>query len=88
MINFNFAIKLPSCNWRTLWIKIGKTPFPNKYWEFALYRSSDIISLEVSLTTKTDHAGLTFGCGIFGYTVQFIIYDDRHWDDQNNRWDD
>ena len=87
MINFNFFIGPSSYISKTLWDKCGKTPIPNKYWEFNIYRCPVLISLEFSLRVRTDHAGITFALGILGHTVEFMIYDNRHWDDENNCWE-
>lgn len=88
MINFDFCIRFPKVQWKTLWKKSGKTPFPNKYWEFNIYRSSDIIVFEIVLKYKTDHAGFKTEFGILGYTIEFEFYDNRHWDDKNNCWEE
>lgn len=88
MINFNFFIGLPSYISKTLLSKSGKSPFPNKYWEINVYRYPVLGSLELSLKNKTDHAGFSFGFGILGYAIEFMIYDNRHWDDKNNCWDE
>jgi hypothetical protein len=88
MIDFIFSIRTPKIRWKTLWNKSGKTPFPNKYWEFNIYRCPVLISLEFSLKFRTDHAGITLGFGILGHTVEFMIYDNRHWDSLGNCWDE
>lgn len=88
MINFNFFVGLPSFVSKTLWEKYGTTPIPNKYWEFNIYRYPVLISLEFSLKFRTDHAGITLGFGILGHTVEFMIYDNRHWDNKNNCWEE
>jgi hypothetical protein len=84
MINFNFKIELPIDRWETIWSTTGKTPFPHKYWDFDFFRSADIVSFEFSWKTRTDHAGVNVGVGLFGYSVDFRFYDSRHWDDENN----
>lgn len=88
MIILNFSIALPSYISKTLYDKSGKTPFPNKYWEFNLYRCPILISLEFSLRFKTDHAGITVSFGILGHMIEFMIYDNRHWDYENNCWEE
>jgi hypothetical protein len=37
---------------------------------------------------KTDHAGIEFGIGIFGYGVNFRIYDTRHWNSDTDTWEE
>ena len=86
MINFNFNIQLPIDRWGNIWSTTGKTPFPHKYWDFSFHRSPDIISFEFSWKTRTDHAGVNLWFGLFGYVVEFVFYDGRHYDNENNCW--
>ena len=60
--------------------------FKNKYWEIECYRSDIIAELECGFTVRTDHAGLTAGVGLFGYTVRAQVYDNRHWDHTLNAY--
>jgi hypothetical protein len=49
-------------------------------WEFNIYRTSILAGFDFSWTRKCDHAGLDLFLGLFGYTVEFHVYDTRHWD--------
>lgn len=87
MIDLNFRISNPwSTRFRNICIKSGPGFIKNKYWEFNIHKSSDIISVSVSITTKRDHSGVYLSAGLFGYNVEFNFYDTRHWDYKRNRW--
>lgn len=50
--------------------------------------SPDIFELHIEWTTKQDHAGFGFIFSIYKFIfVQAMIYDHRHWDYDNNRWE-
>jgi hypothetical protein len=84
MITLTFAIQLPNFqgwkdfknirNWH------GSTPFKNKYWEFELLKSGDIVLFDFTVRTRCDHPGATLGLGLFGYSINVTLYDKRHWD--------
>jgi len=58
-------------------------------WELEhTYYSALLFDFEMRWNHKTDHAGLEFGTGIFGYGVHFRIYDTRHWNHFDNCWED
>ena len=60
-----------------------------KAWELEhTYYSPLLFDFEMRWNHKTDHAGLEFGIGIFGYGVHFRIYDTRHWNDFDNCWEE
>ena len=86
MIYLNFEIQNPfSDRWNTIWFKNGLLA-KHKAWEFNGYRTHLLVDLDFKLNFKGDHAGLTFMFGLVGYTVEFSIYDTRHWDYENNCW--
>jgi hypothetical protein len=50
---------------------------------------SDIFELHIGWTTKQDHAGFRFIFSIYKFIfIQVMIYDHRHWDYDNNTWED
>jgi|LauGreDrversion4_2_1035121.scaffolds.fasta_scaffold3139805_1 hypothetical protein len=86
MINFNLNIDNPwSDRWNTVWYTSGLLP-KHKAWELNGYRTNLMINAELRLTVKGDHAGLHMMFGLFGYSVEFSIYDTRHWDWENDTW--
>lgn len=68
----------------------GSTPISHKYWEFEVMYSNwtNLFRFELSFSRKTDHAGVHFSIGLFGFELDFQIYDHRHWDYVNDRWED
>jgi hypothetical protein len=86
MINIGFSIRNPWRNIATwtstsLFYKHGNTPFKNKHWELQIDKEPrTLISFEVLLTHRSDHAGLSVALGLLGYWFSFSSYDSRHWD--------
>lgn len=86
MINIDFSFSNPCSNrWDSLFFKNGTLP-NHKAWEFNGYRTKTIISGEFRLTFKGDHAGVHLGFGLFGFNLEFCLYDTRHWNYEKNRF--
>lgn len=88
MINLQFNIRIPGrdrfriyCNWN------GLTPLPYKFWEVEVYRSSDVIDFEFSITARQSHSGIRLGLALLGFSVAAHIYDSRHWNYQKQCWE-
>jgi hypothetical protein len=65
--------------------KLGK----HSAWELEhTYYSHSLLDIEVRCTHRQDHAGFEFGFGIFGYCVNFRIYDTRHWNSDTDTWEE
>jgi hypothetical protein len=63
--------------------------YGHKYAEFEVILDNQMVSLfkfNVSLTQKCDHAGFNLTVCLLGLEAQFMIYDNRHWDYENNCW--
>jgi hypothetical protein len=58
----------------------GSTPFKNKYWEAELLKSGDIVLFDFTVRTRCDHAGVGLSLGLFNYSINVTLYDNRHWD--------
>ena len=82
MINFNFSIDNPwSTRWRTLFCRAGLLWSATKAWEFNGYATHQIVDLTFELRQgKIDHPGVFLMIGLFGYALEFNIYDTRHRD--------
>lgn len=85
MINFNFSIDNPwSTRWQTLFCKAGLLS-QHKAWEFNGYRTHQIIDLTFELKQgKIDHPGAFLMIGLFGYALEFNLYDTRHWNHKDH----
>ena len=71
--------------------KSGKFPIEHKYWEFQSTNalgSGPYFNFSISWTRKTDHAGFQVTFEILDFMVDFKIYDNRHWDWDNNCYED
>lgn len=83
MLNLDLALQWPlSSRFSNLKSWHGSTPFANKHWELEVLKTTDIVSVEfsVSLRGQADHAGIRFGLGLLGYNLGFSFYDSRHRD--------
>jgi hypothetical protein len=87
MIHFNFNIRNPySQSFKNIKCWSGNTLFKNKFWELEIYKSPDILVLGIQITHRESHAGIRGEVGIFGYTIGYNFYDNRHWDTETNTW--
>ena len=88
MILFSFNIRNPWSNtFKNLWCRSYATPFKNKFVELEVTQDCNLISLVFSYTVRQSHAGLTLEAGLFGYCLNFIFYDNRHWDHGRGEWE-
>lgn len=94
MINFNLQIANP-------WFK-PNDDFDNRdfYWndrkittnknleiQISRFRATDIIDIGLDLRWwGHDHAGPELDINVFGYMFNIKIYDNRHWNWDENRW--
>ena len=58
----------------------------NKTWELQFPKTNAILCVELKFTAKQDHAGLYTELNIFGRGFIFQIYDNRHWDNETQKW--
>lgn len=88
MINFYFVLSNPfSERFGVVYEKSGKTLIPHKFWEFNIHKSNSFLEVWFKFSIREDHAGLNFDFGLLGWGVNFVIYDSRHWDDENECWE-
>lgn len=88
MIDLRFEIKNPwtKNRFKNLGSISGRIT-KNKSWGLQhTFFDGTILDIEFRFTNKQDHAGLEIVLGILGYGIHFNIYDNRHWDYENNRW--
>lgn len=88
MINLQFNLRIPGSNrFKNIKCCHGRLPITrHKFWEIQIYKGSDIIDFFLRVTTKQSHAGIHAGFGLFGFNVEFQIYDSRHWNQETNSW--
>jgi hypothetical protein len=46
-----------------------------------------LIGFEFSYTRRQSHAGLTVELALLGYSLSFMIYDTRHWNQETGAWE-
>ena len=46
----------------------------------------NVFGHDIHFTRCEDHAGFRFELTLFGITAMFEIYDNRHWNDDEDRW--
>ena len=86
MINFEFRFSNPYINrWKVLFSS-SKIITRHKAIEANLYKTNDIISLAIRISSKGDHAGIQLTGGVLGYEGELHFYDTRHWDYEKNTW--
>lgn len=62
--------------------------YKHKFFEFQItYYSSLLLEAEFSWTFKQDHAGVNLILGILGFSLNFKLYDSRHWCYTTNSWE-
>lgn len=90
MITFQLEILNPLWDKRfaNLYCSAGSTFVPNKYWELEILKSNELIGFNFSITSRQDHAGLAVTVAVLGYSINFKLYDHRHWDYEINNWID
>jgi hypothetical protein len=88
-VDFKFAFSLP------FWNEVFKnlSCLHGKYakevgWELNTYLvgGDEFIKIETTLKTKCDHAGLNLQVALFGLSIEYSVYDIRHWNDDEDRW--
>ena len=61
----------------------------NKFWELQLEKWenwTNYFEFYLKFDRHCDHAGFRFYIEISGYSINFRIYDSRHWDYEKNDW--
>lgn len=87
MIYVNLNIDNPfSDRWSTIFNKNGLLP-KHKAWEFNGYRTNHLFNVGFKLNFKGDHAGLQIELGLLGRSLEFSVYDTRHWNYEKDSWE-
>ena len=72
------------------YVEFSKKLSTNKAFEFQVskFAPTDLINFCINLTFYgEDHAGFKFDIEVFGYFLSVQIYDTRHWDYENHKWE-
>lgn len=89
MISFSFDLINPWWNyrWDIIW-GAAKLLTKHKAIEFNVYRSVYILEISFFIKTMCDHAGMRIMLGLFSFNIELYLYDIRHWNNENNSWED
>jgi hypothetical protein len=87
IFSFRTQIGMPFGYFKNLGTLHGKL-FEHKAWELEhTYYGGSLLDIDITLSTKEDHSGFEFVFGVFGYGINFRIYDTRHWNFILERWE-
>ena len=87
MINTNFNLRLPFDRFIILFHREELIPYcKNKYYNFQINLTNEIIGFGFAWRFRTDHAGIDLDIALLGLNVIFQIYDNRHWDDEKGEY--
>lgn len=88
MLLINLNVNWPPWweRYRSLWFKSGQTWFRHKLWEIHAIEHWNLFRFEFQITSEQDHAGVNLELGLLGYEIHFTVYDDRHWDYEEDTW--
>lgn len=53
-------------------------------WEFNVYKNNVWIGWRLSLKTRMDHQGIELSFAFLKHEFEFLVYDGRHWDYDND----
>ena len=88
MIYLTAKINNPwSDRWASVFCLYGSLS-KNKAWEIQLMKTSDIVFGQLEFSTRKDHAGLHIELGVLGFNLAGQIYDTRHWDYTQSKWEE
>ena len=87
MINFILEVVNPfSKRFSGLFNKHGRIG-SIKSWELNGYRTNTVFLVSSTFSIRGDHAGFKLHLGLLSFELEFRIYDIRHWDWKNHRWE-
>ena len=88
MIYLSLSLSNPFSNrYSVVYDKTGKTWNPHKFWDLSICKRSSIIGFTFDFTTRQDHAGFSLEIELFGWSIEYRFYDNRHWDYKNGCWE-
>ena len=80
-------ISLPFDHFKNLGSVSGKL-FSTHGWELEhTYYSGSLFDIDIRWGIREDHAGIEICVGLFGYGINFRIYDTRHWNYEKKAWE-
>jgi hypothetical protein len=89
MINLKLSIEYPftRSSFNHIFNRSWNTFIKNKHFEIEVLQDCEhLLNFDFNWTTRCDHAGVRLELSLFGYTLMFYFYDNRHWDYKTNNW--
>lgn len=86
LFNFDFNIQIPFRSVKPILFRYGKISSTETGWEFVFSETPDLVRVHFLWTLMKDHAGFEINLALFGYGIEFNIYDSRHYDYENHCW--
>ena len=80
------AVFNPYWTIRVIPIDIGDSFYVSHYFKSSL-NLFGLLEYDISWTKEMDHAGLHTSFTFFFISFFFQIYDNRHWDDEKENWE-
>lgn len=75
------------CDWDDVYCKSALLT-KNKAIEFEILKDNQmLVELDLRVDYRMDHAGFTFGVGLFKYSIYCKFYDIRHWNGKKGNWE-
>lgn len=68
-------------------MKTGTFFNDNKQWEFNIYRYPVIMDFTIGFSMRESHAGCWLELALLSYSMEFRIYDKRHWNHTLGTWE-
>ena len=59
----------------------------HKYYCVQMYRDPVLLGFKFRLAPREDHGGVRMEIGLFGFALTMQIYDNRHWNFDEGRWE-
>jgi hypothetical protein len=88
MISLKFCVTNPwSDRFESLYSSAGKTLIKHKVWEFQILRTDELLAIDLRCNIRGDHAGLDIWSSLLSYSLNFKIYDSRHWNYESSCWE-
>ena len=87
MIYLKCSIRNPwSSRFENVW-NIAGSITENKMWEIEILKTENLVRFECQYTIMQDHAGLRLEIGLYGWEFHYSMYDKRHWNYDNKKWE-
>ena len=87
IVSLRTQISLPFDYFKNLGSISGKL-FGSMAWELEhTYYSGSLFDVDINWSIREDHAGFELVVGLFGYGINFRMYDTRHWNYEKKAWE-